>query len=169
MLLLTQICTIAASLALVGIALVAIYLMLQTRALIVNANRSLAELPSLLAETRRTAATVEELLVAFTHITRSVRVAVSQFETLATRTSDITTTLLDEVERPVSHAVGVIRGIQAGARHLIQRWRARAGAHSNTNGGVNHGGEQRWLDDGGNPGGSARRGRTGTDVRTTIR
>lgn len=136
--LLVQVCTVVATLALVGIAVVAIYLMLQTRALLVTANRSLAELPSLIAETKRTAAMAEDLLVAFTQISRSAQIGVSQFEVLAKRTGALTTSLLDEVERPVSHMVAVIRGIQAGASHLIQRWRSRAGAHSRPNEGENH-------------------------------
>jgi len=167
--LIAQICMIVVTLALVGIAVMAIRLMLQTRVLIETANRSLAELPALIAETKRTSAMAEELLVAFTRITRSAHVAVSQFEGLATRSSALTNTLLDEVERPVSHVVGVIRGIQAGASHLIQRWKSRAGEHSNTNEGEDHVGEQQWLDDGGSPAGSGDRGRAGLDVRANGR
>jgi hypothetical protein len=160
-----QICMIVVTIALVAIAGLAIRLMLQTRVLIQNANRALAELPVLLEQTRQASARADELLHAFARITDSVEVAVSRFERLTARSSALTSSLFNEVERPVSHVVGAIRGIQAGASHLLQRWKFRDGSNSHTNERDNHDGEQRWLDDGGDAGRGGDRGRAGADVR----
>lgn len=169
MTLVVQICIVVVTIALVGIAAMAIQVMLRTRALIESANRSLAGLPELIEDTKRMSAQAEQLLKAFARITGSAEVAVSQVEGLATRSSALTHTLLDEVERPVSHVVGVIHGIQAGASHLIQGWRSRAGSRSRTIEGEDHVGEQRWVDDGGGSVGSGDRGRAGADVRANGR
>jgi hypothetical protein len=167
--LIAQICMVVVTIALLVVAVMAVRVMLQIRGLIQTANLSLAELPGLLEETKRASARAEELLIAFTRITRSAQVAVSQFEGLATRSSALTTALLDEVERPVTHVVGMIRGIQVGANHLLRRWKSRAESRSNTNEGEEHVGEQQWFDDGGAPGGSGDRGRTGAGVRANGR
>lgn len=141
--LVTQICMILVTLALLGIAGLSIRLMHQTRLLIENANRSLAELPALIEQARTASARADELLHAFSRITASVEGSVSQFERLSSRTSALTTTLFDEVERPVSHVVRAIRGFQAGASHLIQRWKSHAGSRSHINEREDHDGEQR--------------------------
>jgi len=163
--LVTQICMILSTLVLLGFAGMSIRLMIHTRRLIENANRSLAELPAVLEQARQSSARADELLQAFSRISASVEVAASHFERLSSRSSALATTLFDEVERPVSHAVRAIRGFQAGASHLMQRWQARAGSRSYTNEGADHDGEQRWLDDGGDPGRSGDRSRAGSDVR----
>lgn len=141
--LVTQICMILVTIALLGVAGLSIRLMHQTRVLIENANRSLAELPALIEQARKASARADELLHAFSRITSSVEGSVSQFERLSSRTSALTTTLFDEVERPVSHVVRAIRGFQAGATHLIQRWKPHAGSRSQTNEREDHDGEQR--------------------------
>jgi len=141
--LVTPICMILITIALLGIAGVSIRLMHQTRTLIANANSSLADLPALIEQTKLASARADELLHAFSRITASVEGSVSQFERLSSRTGALTSTLFDEVERPVSHVVGAIRGFQAGASHLIQRWKSHAGSRSYTNERKDHDGEQR--------------------------
>jgi hypothetical protein len=163
--LVAQICMILITIALLGIAGLLIRLMFQTQALIENANRALAELPAVLEQTRQASARADELLQAFSRITSSVEASVSRFERLSSRSSALTTMLFDEVERPVSHAVRAIRGFQAGASHLIQRWKSHAGSRSHSNEREHHDGEQQWLDDGGGAGGSGDRGRARADLR----
>jgi hypothetical protein len=164
--LVAQICMILITIALLGIAGLLIRLMFQTRVLIENANRALADLPALLEQTRQASARADELLHAFSRITSSVEVSVSQFERLSSRSSALTTMLFDEVERPVSHVVRAIRGFQTGASHLIQRWKSRAGSRTHTNEREFHDGEQRWLDDGGDADRSGDRSRVGAGFRT---
>jgi len=141
--LVAQVCMILITLALLVLAGVSIRLMLQTRELIDNAKRSLAELPALLEQIRQASARADELLLAFSRITASVEGSVSRFESLSSRTSALTAALFDEVERPVSHAVRAMRGFQAGASHLIQRWKSHADSRSHTNEREEHDGEQR--------------------------
>jgi len=164
-----QICMVLVTIALVGMAVMTIRLMLQTRKLIETATRSLAELPTLIEDAKRMSVRADELLIAFSQITGSARDGVSQLEGFATRTSALVSQLLDEVEPPVSKTVGLIRGIKAGASFLFQRWHVRASQYSPTTQGDDHVGEQRWLDDGGIPGGSSGRSRTGADLRTNGR
>jgi hypothetical protein len=143
--------------------------MLQTKSLIETANRSLAELPALIEDVKRMSERADELLVAFSHITRSAKAGVSRFEGLATRSSTLASSLLDEVERPLSNAVGLMRGLRSGANYLMQLWSTRAASRSHTNQGDENVGEQRWLDDGGIPAGSGGRSRTGADSRANGR
>jgi hypothetical protein len=164
-----QICMVLVTIALVTMAAMTIRLMLQTRKLIETATRSLAELPALIEDVKRMSARADELLRAFSQITNSARCGVAQVEGFATRTSALVSQLLDEVEPPVSRTVGWIRGIKAGASFLFQRWHVRASQHSPTTQGDDHVGEQRWLDDGGIPGGSGGRSRAGSDLRANGR
>ncbi|MEO5618472.1 MAG: hypothetical protein ABIS67_11915 [Candidatus Eisenbacteria bacterium] len=159
-----QICMVVVTIALVISAVIFIRLMKQTKALIESANRSLAELPALISEVRQASARADELLVAFSQITHTAKAGVSSFQGIAERTSNLASHLLDEVERPVSKAVGMIRGIRLGASFLFNRWQAKAGGRSPFNQGEDHVGEQRWLDDGGVPAWSSRRSGIGTDL-----
>ena len=163
--LVAQICMVLITIVLLGIAGLLIRLMFQTRALIENANRALADLPAVLEQTRQASARADELLQAFARITSSVEASVSRFERLSNRSSALTHMLFDEVERPVSHVVRAIRGFQAGASHLIQRWKSHAGSRAHTNERELHDGEQRWLDDGGDADRSGGRGRVGPGFR----
>ena len=131
--LVAQICMVLITIALLGIAGLLIRLMLQTRVLIENANRALAELPAALEQARQASARADELLHAFSRITATVEASVSRFERLSSRSTALTTMLFDEVERPVSHMVRAIHGFQAGASHLIQRWKSHAGSRTHTN------------------------------------
>jgi hypothetical protein len=167
--LIVQTCIVVVTIALVVLAVMAVRVMLQTRRMLENANRSLAELPALIEDAKRMSVRVDDLLLAFSQITQSARTGVSRFENLATRTNALASTLLDEVERPIAQAAGLIRGIRAGANMLIQRWRAHAGSSTHTNQGDDYAGEQQWLDDGGIPAGSGARSRSGADLRTNGR
>lgn len=167
--LIAQICMVVVTIALAVLAVMVIRLMLQTKVLIETANRSLAELPALIETAKQTSARADDLLTAFAHITRFARAGASRFENIATRSSTLASTLLDEVEHPISELAGAIRGLRAGARFLVERWKARAGSRSHTTEGDDHDGEQGWLDDGGVPGGNGGRGRVGADLRTRVR
>ena len=141
--LIAQICMIVVTLALTGIAVMAIRVMLQTYTLIQNANRSLAELPALIEDAKRASARADELLLAFTSITRSARSGASTLEGLALRSSGLASSVLDEVERPIAQAIGLIHGLRAGANTLTQLWKSRIASRSNINHGDEHVGEQR--------------------------
>lgn len=167
--LIAQICMLLVTIALVGMAVMTIRLMLQTRTLIETATRSLAELPALIEDAKRMSARADELLLAFSQITSSTRKGVAQIEGLATRTSAMVAQVLDEIEPPVATAAGLIRGIRAGASFLFQRWHTRVSDHSQPTQGDDHVGEQRWLDDGGISAGSGGRGRAGSDLRANGR
>lgn len=160
--LIAQICMVVVTIALVGIAVVAVRVMLQTKALIERASSSLVELPALIEEARRTSARADELLLAFSHITQTARTGVSQFEHLATRSSRLASNVLDEVEGPLTRVIGLVRGFSVGTRFFVDRWKSRAGRRPTTQPqGEDYVGEQRWLDDGGLPDGRSGRSRLG--------
>jgi uncharacterized protein YoxC len=169
MALITQICIVAVTIALVAMAVMVIRLLIKTSTLIENANRSLAELPALIEEVRQISARADDLLIAFSQISGSARAAAAQFENLATRSGALASALIDELDRPVSKAVGLMRGIRVGASFLVQRWWSHIDGNSNTNQGDEHDREQRWLDDGGIPDRSAGRSRAGSALRANGR
>ena len=149
--LLAQICMVAATVTLIVVAIMAIRVLLETRDLLVTANRSLAELPRLIDRATRTSERADELLVAFTRITHSAGAGAAQVERLAARTTSIASMLLDEVEAPISRAVGVMRGVHAGWNHLAGLWNRRAAARSSGPPIADSESDARWLDDGGVP------------------
>ena len=149
--LLAQICMVVVTIAVIGMAAMAIRVMLQTRELLLTANRSLAELPKLIDRATRTSEKADELLAAFSRITRSAGAGAAQIEGLATRTTSIASMLLDEVEAPLSQAVGVMRGVRTGLKHFVGLWKTRATARSSGPAPADAESEGRWLDDGGVP------------------
>lgn len=163
--LIAQICMVLVTIALAVMAIMAIRLMAQIKVLIQNANISLAALPELIEDAKRTSARADELLVAFSQITRSAKASVSGIEAVATRTSDLASSLLDEAERPISTVVRAIRGIRFGANFLAQRWKSRANTTNHTTQGDDNVREQQWIDDGGVSGRSSGRRWSGTDLR----
>lgn len=146
---LAQICMVFATLALIGIAIVAIRVLLEMRTMLVTANRSLAELPKLIDRATRTSERADELLAAFSRITRSASAGAAQVEGLATRTTIIASRLLDEVEAPLIRTVGVLRGLRTGWSHLTGLWNLRAAGRSNGPPSADSSSDARWLDDGG--------------------
>lgn len=148
---LAQICMVVATLALIGIAIVAIRVMLETRNMLVTANRSLAGLPTLIDHATRTSKRADELLAAASQITRSAGSGAARIEGLATRTTSIASKLLDEVEAPLFRAVGVLRGLRTGWKHLVGIWNIRAAGPSSRPALDDSSSEARWVDDGGMP------------------
>jgi hypothetical protein len=167
--LIAQVCMVIVTIALVTLAAMSIRLMFQTKALLESAKISLAELPAMIEEFRRTSARADELLAAFTQITGTVRTAASQFEHLTTRTTTLASSILDEVSRPVSRTVRIMRALRSGASHLMDRWTSPVASDSHTQQGEHNVGEQSRLDDRGIPAGSGDRRRPGTDLRANGR
>ena len=54
---------------------------------------------------------------------------VDRFEVLGQRTADLSSTLLDELERPVLTAAAVARGVRSGADHFLKRLTYRLTRH----------------------------------------
>jgi uncharacterized protein YoxC len=167
--LIAQICMVIVTIALVAMAVMTIRLMFRTKALLESAKISLAELPALIEEIKGISARTDELLLAFTRITGSVHVAASHLEHIATRTGTLASSLLDEVERPVSRAVRVMRALRCGASYLVDRWTSPVASDSHTQQGEDNVGEQPWLDGRGIPAGSGDRRRPGADLRANGR
>lgn len=164
--LIAQICMVLVTIAVAWMAVVAIRLMAEVKVLIQNANTSLAEVPGLVGELKRTAARADELLEAFSRITKATQASVSGVEAVAKRTTELASSLLEEVERPITKAIHLIRGVRYGANSLIQRWTKRAANRNQPTQGEDHVREQQWLDDGGVPRGSSSRRWAGSDLRT---
>jgi hypothetical protein len=159
--LIAQICMVVVTIAAVGMAVMSIRLMLQTKVLIENANRSLGQLPALIEDVKRASARADELLLAFSHITRAAKTGAAELESIATRSGTLANSVLDEIERPISQTVTMLRGLRLGAEAIIQRLQTRGSGRSNSNQGEDNVREQRWLDDGGALAG--RSGRSGRD------
>lgn len=136
--LIAQICMVIVTIVLAAMAVMAIRLMLQTRTLLESARISLAELPAMIEEVKRTSARADELLLAFARISGSVSTAATHFERLATHTTTLASSLLEEVERPVSQLVRVMRALRFGAGHLVNTWTSPVARDSHTQQGDNN-------------------------------
>lgn len=66
-----------------------------------------------------------------------VQRVISRFETIGNRTADVSSALLQEVERPVFAASAVSRGVRAGADHFLKRVLHRITHRSSPNNGDN--------------------------------
>ena len=64
---------------------------------------------------------------------------VRRVDTVSQRAADLSSTLLEELELPVSAAAAVARGVRSGAHHLLKRLVHRiTHRHSPINGGYDH-------------------------------
>jgi hypothetical protein len=136
MLPLVQICIVVATLAFVAIAVATVRAMLR-------AERATARFAQLTAEIRRwvieasllTRETQETVVLARAVIAPIGRVA-ERFETLGTRTADLSVSILEEVETPLRAAAAVARGLGSVAAHFLGSLSRRFTAgRASTNGG----------------------------------
>ena len=118
---LLQICIVIVTVALLAIALMMI--------------RMMGRFNRLSADLSRVTHSVRESAVKFDLVTHEARTllaslrdcvppvlrVVDRFEAVGQRTADLSTTLLEEIERPVFTAAAVARGVRSGARHLLKR------------------------------------------------
>jgi hypothetical protein len=164
-----QICMVVVTIASVAMAVLAVRVMLQTKALLETANRSLLQVPALIADAQRASARADELLTAFTQITRTAREGAARLEGLAERSTALAGAVLDEVERPITRAVGVMRGLRSAAHAIQAYWQSRHATRTTQSKEFDHDGEERWLDDGGAVPGSRGGSRPGAAVRADVR
>jgi biopolymer transport protein ExbB/TolQ len=164
-----QICMVVVTIASVAMAVLAVRLMLQTKALLETANRSLMEVPALIADAQRASARADELLSAFAQITRTAREGAARLEGLAERSTALASVVLDEVERPITRAVGVVRGLRSAANAIQSYWQSRHATRTSSQKEIDHDGEERWLDDGGTVPGGGGGSRSGAAVRADVR
>jgi len=146
--LVAQLCLAVVTIALFALAVVAVRLMLRTQILVETATRSLAELPALIEEAKRTSSRAGELLLSMSRVTQSAHSRASQVASIMTRTGAMTTRLLDEIEQPLARAIGVMRGVRSGASLLFRRWQEHF-ENGDRAPSVPGQADERWSDDGG--------------------
>ena len=66
-----------------------------------------------------------------------VQRVISRFESIGQRTADVSSALLQEVERPVFAATAVSRGVRTGADHFLKRMLHRFAHRNSPNNGEN--------------------------------
>lgn len=134
--LMLQIWIVIVTLGLLGIALVALRTMTrifekvaQDISLLSLAIRETAARVDLVTnEAREIVGPVRDCVPPFLRIVR-------RFESIGQRTADVSSTILEEVARPVYTAAAVARGVRTGATYLVKRWKHRlTPSHSSTNG-----------------------------------
>lgn len=117
-----QACIVIATLAIVVLTIMAIRLMRRLEALSTAASRSLGRFDAFLEQSQKASVRIDGMLVSLEHMTGSVRASVDHLGAVVHRATGLTSSVLDEVERPVRNAVAMFRAVQAGAAFLAQRW-----------------------------------------------
>lgn len=117
-----QICVVVVTIAVVLVAYVAARLMLQFETTTKKFQAAYPNVMEILEDLRQTSLKVRELTVQLEDISRTVQSGATRVEGVVDRAASLSSTVLDELERPVRHAVAVMRGLQTGMRVLTQRW-----------------------------------------------
>ena len=117
-----HVCVVIATIAIVVVTIMVVRLMRRLEALSVAVTESLARVDTFLDQSQKASIRIEGMLGSLEHMTGSVRGAVDSLQVVVQRAAGLTSSILDEVERPVQNLVGVIRAVQAGAAFLVQRW-----------------------------------------------
>lgn len=137
---LVQVCVVIVTIGLLAIALLTVRMM--TRFF----NQAAADLSQLTLAVRESVAEFElathdarTLVATLQGCATPVQRVVDRFETVGHRTADLSSALLEELERPVFTATAVARGVRSGADHLLKRLMYRFD-HRNpsSNGGHDH-------------------------------
>lgn len=117
-----QICIVVVTIAVVFVAYAATRVMLELRTTTRRFRSAYPQVMEILEDLRETSVRVRELTVRLDGISRTVQTGADRVEGLVDQAATIGTTVLDELERPVRHAVAVMRGVQSGIRVLTERW-----------------------------------------------
>ena len=120
-----QVCVVIATIAIVVVTIMVVRLMRRLEVLSAATTQSLAKVDTFLEQSQKASIRIEGMLGSLEHMTGSVRGAVDSLQVVVQRAAGLTSSILDEVERPVQNLVGVIRAVQAGAAFLVQKWTAR--------------------------------------------
>ena len=120
-----QACIVIGTLAVVILTIMAIRLMRRLEALSTAASQSLGRFDTFLEQSQKASVRIDSVLASLEHMTGSVRASVEHLEDVVHRAAGLTSSVLDEVERPIRNAGAVFRAIQAGASFLAQKWTGR--------------------------------------------
>jgi hypothetical protein len=119
---LVQICIVIVTIGLLAIAVLTVRMM--TRFF----NRAAGDLSQLTLAVRESAAQVDlvsretrALVASLREVVPPVQRVVDRFAAVGQRTADLSSFLLEEVERPVFTAAAVARGVRSGAEHFLKR------------------------------------------------
>jgi uncharacterized protein YoxC len=130
-----QICIVVVTLALVGIALVT----MRTMQRFEKAANEFSETADMVQQTIGRVESVvhefHEIASTLSDVAPRVRSVATRFEEIGHRAANLTDTVLQEVERPVSTAVALMRGVRSGTNHLLRALRKRSAQRQLTNGG----------------------------------
>lgn len=119
---LVQFCIVVVTIAVVVVAYIAARLLLQLEAASRKLEATYPSILEILQDLRQTSLKVRDLTVQLEGLTGDIRVAATRVEGVVDQAASLGSTMLDELERPVRHAVALARGVQAGMRVLTQRW-----------------------------------------------
>jgi len=117
-----QVCIVIVTIAVVVLAYFAARMMFRIEATTKKLEAGYAHLEEILEDSRQTSRKVRDLMGVLEQIAHSVRSGVERIEGVVDRATSVSSTVLDEIERPVRDVVGVIRGFRAGVRALTDRW-----------------------------------------------
>jgi len=134
-----QICAVIVTMALVAVAIATLRAM-------TSFEKAAAEMSRTATMARHSITQIQEITREFRGITGSlgshlprIRSIASRFETVGERTSNLSKTVLEEVEAPVRSAVAVVSGLRAGTARFFRAASRRPPQHQTpTNGGVGH-------------------------------
>jgi hypothetical protein len=134
--LLLAVCLVAVGAAQLVIAVVAVRALSRFNRVTLELEKSAQGLRDCALQAKSVGHQVEGLVASLREIVPPVRRAAEAFGQIGERAADLSSAVLDEVERPVRRTLGLFRGVQAGASYFLNRL-AHSG-HEAKNGGNSH-------------------------------
>lgn len=89
--------------------------------LAIAATRALLRLDRAIDQITKATAEMREVIVSFRDLAPRVRRVIEHFEQLGDRVVGLSTSVLNEIERPVRTALAIVRGFRTGTSGLMQK------------------------------------------------
>jgi uncharacterized protein YoxC len=118
---LLQICIVAATIAFIAVAIAVVRALNRLSKTAEHLNTTIPMIQKSIDQIDKIAGEAHEVVAAFSDIAPTLRKTANLVENVGARAADLSHALLDEVESPVRGAVGLVRGIRAGANVLLHR------------------------------------------------
>jgi uncharacterized protein YoxC len=134
MTLLTQLCVVVLTLAVIAIAIFAVRVMMRVDELSRQLEGGIEAFRKSANEAGQTAIELRTLLRSVEGVAENVRGVSQRFEGLGNRVLDVASSVVNEVETPMRRTLSLVRGVRAGTSAFVKRWTHR-NEYSQHNGG----------------------------------
>jgi hypothetical protein len=129
---LIQVCAVAVTLAIVGIAIATIRAMRRFEVTAHEFSRTAEKVRETVAQAEQVTKQLQDIAVSVQSTLSPVRSAASRLAAVADRVTDVSNVIVDQVEIPVRNTLAVLTGLRTGTRSFLGSLVRRVGArHSN--------------------------------------